>query len=331
MAKHKALVILTLVVLVAALLAFLLWRDRIAGDRRLIRVSGNIEITAAQLSFKIQGRVNRRLVTEGESVTNGQLVALLEKTEWEQEAAMRRADARAAQAVLDELLAGSRPEEIQQAAAGLEIAVAESKRMSLEFARQKELLQQKFISQSDFDATEAASSIATAKVRDGEARLELLKKGPREETIAAARARLEQARQAVALAETRLGYATLTAPMSGIVLSKEIENGEYVVPGTPVVTVGDIINVWLRAYLDESDLGRVKLGQTVKVATDTTYPGKNYTGRLSFIASEAEFTPKNVQTARERVKLVYRIKVDIFNPNQELKPGMPADAEIESR
>ncbi len=330
MNKHKALAILAILVIGAALLAFLLSRGRNAGDRGLIRVSGNIEITSAQLSFKIPGRVERRLVNEGESVTNGQLVALLEKTEWEQEAAMRRADARAAQAVLDELLAGSRPEEIQQAAAGMEIAAAEAKRISLEFARQKELLQQKFISQSDFDAAEAAFSSATAKVRDGEARLALLRKGPREETIAAARARLDQSRQALALAETRLGYTTLTAPLSGIVMSKEVENGEYVVPGTPVVTVGDTIDAWLRAYLDESDLGRVKLGQTVKVTTDT-YPGKVYAGRLSFIAPEAEFTPKNVQTARERVKLVYRIKLDIFNPNQELKPGMPADAEIESR
>lgn len=106
-----------------------------------------------------------------------------------------------------------------------------------------------------------------------------------------------------------------------------IEAGEYVVPGVPVVTIGNLAEVWLRAYVNETDLGRVKLGQRVCVRTDT-YPGKAYAGDLSFIASAAEFTPKNVQTTEERVKLVYRIKIDIPNPGFELKPGMPADADI---
>jgi len=110
-------------------------------------------------------------------------------------------------------------------------------------------------------------------------------------------------------------------------LSKNVEPGEYVAPGTPVVTVGELEDPWLRAYINETDLGRVKLGQRVQVTTDS-YPDKKYEGRISFIASQAEFTPKNVQTEKERVKLVYRIKVDLTNPNLELKPGMPADAEI---
>jgi HlyD family secretion protein len=129
------------------------------------------------------------------------------------------------------------------------------------------------------------------------------------------------------VAETRLGYATLVSPLSGVVLSKNVEPGEYVAAGTPVITVGELVNPWLRAYINETDLGRVKVGQRVYVTTDT-YPGKRYEGRISFIASQAEFTPKNVQTEKERVKLVYRVKVDIPNPHMELKPGMPADAEI---
>jgi HlyD family secretion protein len=112
------------------------------------------------------------------------------------------------------------------------------------------------------------------------------------------------------------------------VLSKNIEPGEYVAPGTPVVTVGDLVNVWLRAYIDEADLGRVKVGQKARVTTDT-YPGRVYPGTISFISAEAEFTPKNVQTAKQRVKLVYRIKIDIQNPKMELKAGMPADAQID--
>jgi HlyD family secretion protein len=129
------------------------------------------------------------------------------------------------------------------------------------------------------------------------------------------------------MSHTRLDDALLVAPISGIVLSEHVEPGEYVSPGTPVVTIGALADVWLRAYIDEPDLGRVKVGQRARLTTDT-YPGKVYDGVVSFIASEAEFTPKTVQTAKERVKLVYRIKIDVPNPSFELKPGMPADAQI---
>ena len=170
---------------------------------------------------------------------------------------------------------------------------------------------------------------ARAAYNQSKAQYDVVKAGPRQETIDQARARAKQAEAALQLAKTRLSYATLASPMSGVVMSKNIEPGEYVAPGTPVVTVGDLVNVWLRAYIPETELGRVKVGQKARVTTDT-YPGKVYEGRIAFIAQEAEFTPKNVQTEKERVKLVYRIKIDITNPAMELKPGMPADAVIET-
>jgi HlyD family secretion protein len=119
----------------------------------------------------------------------------------------------------------------------------------------------------------------------------------------------------------------LKSPLSGVVLSKAAEVGEFILAGAPVVTVASMDTVWLRAYIPEAHLGSVKLGQPVQVTTDT-YAGKVYEGRVTFIASEAEFTPKNVQTEEQRVKLVYRIKVDVPNPDMELKPGMPAEAFI---
>jgi HlyD family secretion protein len=129
-----------------------------------------------------------------------------------------------------------------------------------------------------------------------------------------------------------VSYATVFAPLGGVVLSKNIEPGDYVAPGTGVLTIGDLNNVWLRAYIDESDKGRVKPGQTAWITTDA-YPGKRYKGYVSFISQEAEFTPKNVQTQKERVKLVYRIKINIRNPaeGEQLNPGMPADAVIETK
>ncbi|MCX5909933.1 MAG: efflux RND transporter periplasmic adaptor subunit [Deltaproteobacteria bacterium] len=127
--------------------------------------------------------------------------------------------------------------------------------------------------------------------------------------------------------QTQIGYSQLYAPIPGVVLVKNSEAGEFVVPGGTVITLGDLERPWLKAFINEIDLGRIKLGQKVSVTTDS-YPDKVYPGKITFISSEAEFTPKNVQTAKERVKLVYRIKVTLANPEKELKPGMPADGKI---
>jgi len=141
------------------------------------------------------------------------------------------------------------------------------------------------------------------------------------------RANVEQLKASLELAETRLGFAELAAPLNGYVLVKSSLAGEVIQPGTPVFTAIDLNNIWVTAYINETDLARVKLGQKSEVVTDT-YPGKKYKGEVSFISSEAEFTPKTIQTTEERVKLVYRIKVRVDNSSLELKPGMPADAYI---
>jgi HlyD family secretion protein len=130
------------------------------------------------------------------------------------------------------------------------------------------------------------------------------------------------------MSQIRLSYTVLQAPFDGIVLVRQAELGEVVSPGTPIVTLADLDHIWLRVYLPETDLGKLHWGQEVNVRTDT-YPGKTYRGRVSVIASDAEFTPKSVQTEKERVTLVYRIKIDVENPNHELKPGMPADAYVD--
>jgi HlyD family secretion protein len=152
--------------------------------------------------------------------------------------------------------------------------------------------------------------------------------GSRREEIAVARANLNAANASLGLSRVNLDYTVLRSPANGVITVRQAELGEVVAPGTPVVTLADLDHIWLRAYVAETDLGRIRWGQAVAVTTDT-YPNKRYQGRISFIASEAEFTPKSVQTNKERVTLVYRIKVDIDNPNHELKPGMPADAHID--
>jgi membrane fusion protein YbhG len=151
--------------------------------------------------------------------------------------------------------------------------------------------------------------------------------GSRKEDIAIARANVQQARANLGLSRVNLDYTVLRAPTTGVVTVRQAELGEVVVPGTPVVTLADLDHIWLRAYVPETDLARIRWGQDARITTDT-YPAKQYHGRISFISSTAEFTPKSVQTYKERVTLVYRIKIDVDNPNHELKPGMPADARI---
>ncbi len=152
--------------------------------------------------------------------------------------------------------------------------------------------------------------------------------GSRKEDIAIARANLAEADANLGLSRIDESYTTLRAPSAGVITVREAELGEVVEPGSPVVTLADLDHVWLRAYIAETDLGRIHWGQEAAVTTDT-YPGKQYRGRISFISPDAEFTPKSVQTSQERVTLVYRIKIDIDNPDHELKPGMPADANLQ--
>jgi HlyD family secretion protein len=141
------------------------------------------------------------------------------------------------------------------------------------------------------------------------------------------RSQLDQARAALRTAEVRLADLTADAPVSGMVLSRNAEAGETVAAGVAVYTIGDLDNPWVKVYVNETKLGLVKLGQKAQVFTDT-FPGKAYEGRITYIASEAEFTPKNVQTQEERVKLVFGVKVSVKNVNDELKPGMPADVKL---
>lgn len=298
------------------------------GRENRLALSGNIEVVQVEASFRVAGKVLERPVDEGQTVKAGQLLARLDARDLEQQVAMRHAEAATARAALDAMLAGSRKEEIAASQAALDQATADLRRLEPDEARIRDLQRQGILSVRDYEASRAALEAARGKVQQADQRYRLVRKGPRKEDIDQARARYEEARQALALAETQLGYATLRAPSAGVILSKNIEPMEYVSPGTAVVTMADLGQVWMRGFVEETDLGRVKVGQKAFVTTDS-FPGKRYEGRVAFIASEAEFTPKAVQTRKERTKLVYRIKIDIPNPAMELKPGMPVDAEIQ--
>jgi HlyD family secretion protein len=168
---------------------------------------------------------------------------------------------------------------------------------------------------------------ARADVRAARERLALLEAGPRAGAVETARAQVAQAEAALAQARARLADTRLEAPMNGVVLRKNLEPGATAAPGAAIVTLVDPSDLWLRAYIAETDLGRVRIGQPARVTVDA-FPGQPFEGRVTEVASEAEFTPRNVQTQKERVNLVFRVRVAIASPDGRLKPGMPADAVI---
>ncbi len=378
-------------ILAAAAVILLLVSRRWSGSSNSsIHLAGNIEMTEVKVSFKISGRLAERLVDEGDVVEKGAVAARLDQEQLlhqrdQARAALkaaesqlaqletaidyqratlaaqleeRRAAVEAARAQLAELEAGSRPQEIERARARLEEARTEFERARSDFERIATLQRTGDVSRAYYDQVRARFEAARAQMRQAVEALAVIEEGPRKETIAGARARLEQAKAALtttealrlelrrreqelemrraeveraraqlALIESQLEDTVARSPVNGIVLAKAAEPGEVIAAGTTVVTIADVARPWLRGYITERELGRVRLGSKARVRTDS-FPGKVYEGRVSFIASEAEFTPKQIQTPEERVKLVYRVKIEVENPNQELKLNMPADAEI---
>jgi HlyD family secretion protein len=311
---------------VGGLLFYLFTREKEEGNPS-IKVSGNIEATEVDVGFKISGRIVSRSVDEGDWVEKGKVLATLDDEDLRQRLEVAQATLKSAQARLEKLLAGSRPEEIREAEAALQQAQFDFDNKKANYERMKPLFERGVIPKDTLDNTEAAFKIAKAAVERAKENYQLVKIGPRKEDIEDARAQVEQAKANLKLIETQLSYSVLYSPLSGVVLVKSGEIGEVVNPGTSILTLADIENVWLKAYIPETDLSRVKWGQEVIVTTDLK-PQKVYKGKISFISSQAEFTPKQIQTEKERVTLVYRIKVDILNTDRELKPGMPADGKI---
>jgi len=270
----------------------------------------------------------------------------------------RQADLTSTEARLAELKNGARPQEKLDAQAAVDAAQAELQRAQRDWERAQKLYKDDDISTAQFDQYRSRWESATAALNSSKERQALVLAGPRveqinaaagqvqrargslktaeansleskrrEQEIATRRAEIERAKATLSLIDSQLADTVAVSPVDGVVLVKSADVGEVLAPGTTIVTVGDIEHPWLRGYINETDLGKVKLGSPVKVTTDS-YKGKIYNGKVTFIASEAEFTPKQIQTQQERVKLVYRVKIELDNSSRELKSNMPADGEI---
>ncbi len=297
------------------------------ADTGRLRLAGHIEATLTDLSFKVPGKVAQVAVEEGDDVAAGQTVARLEDQDLRQEVAVAEARVAAAEANLLKLKTGSRPQDIKSAEAALASARADLADKERDLKRQQELYRRGSSAKATLDKAQTAHDLAAEAARRAVEGLSLAREGFRREDIAAGQADLDLARASLALARTKLSYATLVSPTAGVVLVRDAEPGEVVAVGTPVLTLGDMDGVWLEAYLPETELAKVRLGHPAEVSTDS-FPGKRYPGKVSFISSKAEFTPKTVETAKERVTLVYRTKIRVDNPGHGLKPGMPGEAVI---
>src|ERR1019366_1271733 len=320
-------ILILLAVVIAAGVYFYPRLTKKSEPENQITLSGNIEAHESLVSFKVQGRVVDLPVEEGQSVEQGALLARLDDADYKQKVRIDEATVHVRESNLALTLAGTREQEVKASQQTMLDAQADLQEKKLDYDRAQRLFSKDEVSAQDRDLAETALKRAEATFRAVQQRYNEAVEGSRKEDITIARANLREANANLGLSRVTLDYTTLRAPSAGVITVRQTELGEVVAPGTPVVTLADLDHIWLRAYIAETDLGRIRWGQDATVTTDT-YPGKQYRGRVSFISSNAEFTPKSVQTYKERVTLVYRIKIDIDNPNHELKPGMPADTRI---
>ena len=281
-------------------------------------VSGNIEAHESVLAFKtVQSRIIALPFDEGQSVKAGTLIARVEDADYRQQVKISQAN----RTVMERQLAASK-ENLVATQKTVTSDQADLTMKKLEYGRNQFLLSHDYVTTNDRDLALTALRQASATLERDQALERTAQRNVR-----LAKANVKAAEASLTMSRIILGYTTLVAPYDGVILVRQAEIGEIAQPGTPVVTLADLDHVWLRAYINETDIARVRLGAPALITTDT-YPGKRYKGRISSIASRAEFTPKTVETHQERVTLVYRIKIDIDNPTHELVPGLPADAHI---
>ena len=320
-----------LAVIVLSVASAMLWfgflRDGVAADG--LTASGTVQATEGQLAFQAAGRILDISAREGDRVSAGQQLASLDRSELDARRAQMVAQLAAARAGLTELRSGFRQEEIAQGRAGLRAAEAQVGDAERDLERARLLHDGGAVSAEMLEKTEFALSLRRIQADERREAVRLLESGPRPERVQAQTAQVAAAEAGIQVVDATLSFATITAPFDGVITVRHREPGETAPPGAPVLTLMNPEDRWVRIYVQEDRIGRVALGQMAAITSDS-YPDRLYEGRVTFISSEAEFTPKNVQTPEERVKLVYAVKVRVVGDSDfDLKPGMPADVQLD--
>jgi len=288
---------------------------------------GNVDIREVVLGFRVAGRIERMAFDEGDRVVAGQTLAALDKKPFMDNLALQIAAIDQADANLQKLKAGTRPEEIEQARANVAARQAGLENAKGVYQRQQELEKRDYASRQVFENAAAQLRQSEAELKSAQESEKLAVQGPRKEDIAAAAAALEATKAQKQISETALGDAELRAPADGVITTRAVEPGAIVAAGTAVYTLSLQSPVWVRAYVSEPRLGLLHPGMNVEVLTDTR-PGQPYIGQVGYISPVAEFTPKSVETPELRADLVYRFRVMVKAPDMALRQGMPVTVRI---
>lgn len=288
---------------------------------------GNVDIRQVQLAFNGSERIAQMQAREGEPVKQGQLLATLDTVRLASNVDLHQAQLVSQQQVVARLEAGSRPEEILKAQADVDAARIAADNSTHSYQRLQALVLKHFVAQQQADDALAAADAAQARYHALQETLKLVQMGPRKEDIAAAKAMLNANKAALEVARKALADASLYAPDNGIIQERILEPGDMASPQRPVYTLALTDPIWVRAYVQGPDLGKLKPGMGAEVSTDS-YPGKRYRAWVGYISPTAEFTPKSVETTEVRSSLVYQVRIFVCNPQDELRLGMPATVTI---
>lgn len=319
--KKRAVVALVLLALVAGGGTFY-WRSSNSQADQPAQFHGNVDIRDVTLAFRVNGRVDEVLKQEGDHVKKGEVIARLDPAPYKLAVAQAKKAVEVAKANLKLMEAGARREDIAQARALLKERKAARIRAEDNLKRIEPLVDAGAATNQDLVAAKSGAEQARAAVSAAQAVVAKTERGPRVVELAVAQAQVEQAESAVDSAELNLKDTELLASSDGVVVTRAIEPGAIVGPGSPVLVVAVTDPVWIRAYANEAQLAAIAPGTAVSVYTDAR-PGEPYVGQVGYVASQAEFTPKNVETEELRTSLVYRFRVIVTKHDEGLRQGMP--------
>ena len=316
-----------LVILLVALMAACAWRaynwyikeNQPSG----LQATGTIEATQLELRAKLPGTLRNFSLTAGDKVKRDQLVAVIDRKDLIAQKERDALGVTKAKAQLDDLTSGARTQEIKAAQIAVDTAQTNYDKTQKDYERAKQLVQEKALSESEMEKWDTSQKQSANQLDSAKAQLSLLLSGSRPDQIAAAKATVEQSEAVLKATESMMEDTKILCPRDGTVLTKNIEPGEYIQAGASVATVADLSDMWIKVFIPTEDLPKIRLGQRVNftVSGDST----EYTGSIGEIASQGEFTPKTIQTKKERTNIVYAVKIKVNNENGILKPGMPAD------
>lgn len=292
-----------------------------------ITATGTIEVTKADITPKVSGYIRGLTFDVGYVMTRGQVALKIDRPDLKAQLLRDTAALEKSKAQLQELENGSRRQELIEAEAAVQSAQAVSEKSQKDYDRYASLFGSGAISAQQLDAASSANDVAYRALQTAQAKLSLAQEGNRTETIEAQRLEVQRNQAILEASQTEDADTIVYSPADGLILTKNFEDGEYVTAGSPIATLGKMDDCWVKVYVASDELGLIQVGQAVQVRVDS-FPDKTFTGKIKEISQNAEYTPRQSITKRERANMVFAVKVQLDNTEGIFKPGMPADVII---